>query len=180
MNYSHASCFNMRKKREKKAQIKIQQMAFVLVALMILFTIAGLFYFSIISKNLKGDVKGIREQEVIQTVRKMAGTPEFSWTATDCASCVDFDKALVLKERKSYKDFWRNINYLQIKRVYPSYRDIECAKGIYPECDIVTIIDEKTNTITHSAFVSLCRYKAEKDFSVCELGKIIIGFETVQ
>ena len=116
----------------------------------------------------------------IETVRKISGTAEFGWTIYDCAACIDLDKVLALKNRTSYKGFWKRINFLQVVRVYPKYDKNECNKGIYPECNSITIIDEGKNTITHSAFVALCRYEAVEDYNKCELGKIIMGFEPIK
>jgi hypothetical protein len=179
MNYYRVGCFN-RGGRSCKGQMKIQQMAFVLMAIFIFFAIVGLFYFSVSTGSFRSDVEKIREQEAIESVRKISGTPEFAWTVYDCAACIDFDKILVLKEKASYKDFWKGVPYLKIERVYPRYESEECSRGVYPECNSITIIDSGRNTITHSSFVALCRYDSGNGFDRCELGKVIMGFETVE
>ena len=171
MTYYRVNC--------SKGQTKIQQMAFVLVAIFIFFAIVALFYFSVSTRLLESNVEDLREQEVIATVRKIAGTPEFVWSVYDCASCVDLDKIFVLKDRVTYQDFWKNINFLKVERVHPKYEVDECIRGIYPLCNSIVIVDDETKTVTHSAFVSLCRYDNEKKFNRCELGKIVMGFETV-
>lgn len=166
--------------KDLRGQLKIQQMAFVLVAIMIFFTMAALFYFSIRYANLQEDAETLREQEVIETVRKMSGTSEFSWTIEDCSTCVDFDKILILKERNSYKGFWKNIALLQVARVYPSYGEgIECTRQNYPKCDTITLIEDERGFRGHRAFVALCRYDESLGINKCELGKIIMAFETV-
>jgi len=162
-----------------KGQLKIQQMAFVLVAIIIFFSIVLLFYFSIRYNSLKSDVQNLREQEVLETVRKISGTPEFLWSEEDCSACIDLDKVMVLKNRTSYSGFWKNIALLEVVRSYPSYEDEECTFGNYPNCNKITIIDNDENFRGYSAFVSLCRYSTE-GYSKCELGKIIMGFETIQ
>jgi len=168
--------------KESKGQLKIQQMAFVLVALMIFFAIASLFYFSIRYNNLEEDVESLREQEVLETVRKMSGSAEFSFTSGgDCSACIDLDKVLMLKERASYKGFWKNIALLQVTRVYPVYGNgIECTRENYPNCDVITLVDEDKNFRAHKAFVALCRYEESEDYNKCELGKIIMAFETLE
>ena len=164
-----------------KGQMKIQQMAFVLVALMIFFAIVSLFYFSIRVQVLREDVETLREEDVIETVRKMSGAPEFAWTsAGDCASCIDLDKVLMLKNRTSYNGFWRNIAFLQIVKIYPSSGEgKECTRENYPDCDTITLVDENKNLRGHKAFVALCRYEEVKKYNKCELGKIVMAFETV-
>ena len=98
MNYCHVNY-------SKRGQIKIQQMAFVLVAIMIFFSFAALFYFSLSVSKLKGDAEDLREKEVKETVRRLAGSPEFSWTVYDCPTCIDLDKVMVLKDLESYNGF---------------------------------------------------------------------------
>jgi len=172
MNYLPAS--------SSKGQLKIQQMAFVLVAMIIFFAFAGLFYFSIRYSSLKEDAESLREQDAIETVRKMSGTAEFLWNVEDCSSCVDFDKILMLKNRTSYQGFWRNIAFLQVTRVYPTFDGVECTNLNYPNCDTVTIIKKEKDLRGHSAFVSLCRFEEIEKYNRCDLGKIVMGFETVR
>lgn len=163
----------------KKGQLKVQQMAFVLVALMIFFSMALLFYITIRSSTLIEQVENLREQEVIETVRKMTGTAEFSWTsAGDCAACVDMDKVFMLKNRTSYQGFWNNIELLQVKRIYPTYGG-ECTRKNYPDCDTITVVDNGGDLRGYGAFVALCRYDALGRHEKCELGKIVMAYETL-
>ncbi len=163
-----------------KGQLKIQQMAFVLVATMIFFALVFLFYATVRFSSLEGDVESLREQEVIETIRQISATAEFSWTREDCASCIDMDKVLMLKERDSYQGFWKKIPLLQIERVYPEYDGNECTTQNYPECDLITIIEEETNLVAHSSFVSLCRYESGESYYKCELGKVRMAYETIK
>lgn len=176
MKILHVSCF-----RNKRGQLKVQQMAFVLVALIIFFSMVALFFFSVSYSGLQKDAETLREKDVIETVRKMSGTPEFASTsAGDCNSCIDLDKVLMLKERESYKGFWKNIALLQVSRVYPVYGDeIECTKENYPECGTITLVNENKDFRGHKAFVALCRYEEVEGYNKCEMGKIIMAFENV-
>jgi hypothetical protein len=172
------------KQAGKKGQLKIQQMAFVLVAMIIFFALVALFYFSIRYSGLQEDVESLREQEVIETVRKMSATGEFAYSsAGDCAACVDLDKILVLKEKESYQGFWKSIALLQVVRVYPVFGEngeVECTRENYPDCDVITVVEENKNFRSHSAFVALCRYDELGSHDRCELGKIIMAFESVE
>ncbi len=154
----------------KKGQIKIQQMAFVLVAIMIFFAIAVLIYFSFRINSLKSDAQLLKEEESKEIVRKLSGMPEFSFEG--CANCIDLDKALMLKERKSYIGFW-DLKLLQIERVYPIKEVKECTRANYPDCNTITFIENKNYGRGNDAFVSLCRWEQEKGGYVkCELGRI--------
>ena len=160
-------------KYSRRGQFKIQQMAFVLVALMIFFALAALFYFTIRIGSLRGDVEVLREEEAKEIVKKLAGTSEFAFSSGSCDNCIDLDKVLILKERKSYANFW-GLDFLKIAKVYPSIEgDIECTRANYPDCSTITIIESENYGGPSDAFVSLCYWRAEKGGYVkCELGRI--------
>lgn len=163
--------------RYSKGQFKIQQMVFILVAIVILFGIVSVFFVSIRFGSLKSDVESIRKEAVFTQVRKIVGTPEFSWISSDsCASCVDLDKVFLLKDRNSYKGFWNDVSLLQIKRVYPLYETQECTKESYPRCNSVSLIEDG-DFESYETFVSLCRFDPESLQSKCELGKVVMGFK---
>ncbi len=159
-----------------KGQMKIQQMAFVLVAIIVFFGIVALFYFSVRISSLKGDVKSQNEEDARQIVAKISSTPEFSFNALgDCSNCVDGDKLMELKERISngtYKNFW-DFDYLKISKVYPVEKG-ECTRASYPKCKDIILITNKGNIgNTVDAFVSLCYWDDEKGgYFKCELGRI--------
>ncbi len=165
--------------KNKLGQLKIQQMAFVLVALVIFFALVGLIYFSFRVKNIESSATGLKEDEAKSLVKKLVSTPEFSFTVEDCSACVDLDKVLSLKGRRTYEGFW-NLDYLAVEKIYPS-EDRECEKSNYPECNRITIINttEKTGEITR-AFVALCRWEDSKQgYFKCELGQIMASGEGV-
>ncbi len=165
--------------RYSKGQFKIQQMVFVLVATLILFAIAAVFFVSIRFGGLQTDVESQRKAEVLEQVRKITGTPEFIWSNwEDCASCLDLDKAFLIKNRTAYQGFWKDIALLKISRVYPQYSTEECTSQSYPRCNSITII-EKEGYESYESFVSLCRYDETDGDIRCELGKVIMGFEGV-
>ena len=160
-------------KTNKTGQMKIQEMAFVLMAIMIFFGIVAIFYIKISLSNLRGDVELQRGEEANELVRKISGTPEFAFTAGECDSCIDLDKMLMLKERKSYQGFW-NLDYLKIDVIYP-LKSGECSRGSYPDCGSITLINKTDDFgIPKSAFVALCRqeFKGSENYVKCELGRI--------
>jgi len=163
-----------------KGQLKIQQMAFVLVATMIFFSLVFLFYVVVRYSSLEGDVEELRSQEVLETIRQISTTAEFSWTRESCSSCIDLDKVLMLKGRESYGGFWKGVPLLQIERVHPRYNEQECTTQTYPECDVITLIKKDTNIVAHSSFVSLCRFESEEKYYKCELGKIRMAYESIK
>ena len=155
--------------KSSKAQMKIQEMAFVLIAIMVLFGLVALLYFSIRISGINKSASDLGELHAKEAVRKLSSSPELS--GPDCDNCIDFDKVLIIKERSTYRDFW-GLDYLKIERIYPDYSG-ECNKFNYPECKSVTIIDKENIGTPSWAFVSLCRNEAGNGgYIKCELGKI--------
>jgi len=164
----------------RKGQMKIQEMAFVLAAIMIFFAIAALFYINFRISGLRQGVEEQRSQEAQEIVKKIASSPELSLNK-ECESCIDLDKALVLKESKAYKNFW-NLDYLKIEVIYPNKKQGECIRGNYPdECSGITIANKTKDFGTAmSAFAALCRYDATSRTKKCELGKIYAAGEALK
>ena len=161
----------------KKAQLKIQQMAFVLVAMMIFFSMVTLVYISFRIKSLETTALSSKEDIAKEIVKKIVSGAEFAFTAEDCASCLDLDKALIVSERKSYKEFW-NLDYLMIEKVYPAEKGM-CSKVNYPDCGSLMLINSTRYGRTTSAFVSLCRWEDGGEYYKCELGRIIASGEGI-
>ena len=170
----HVKSFN------KKGQLKIQEMAFVLVAILVFFAIVALFYISVRVQNLKGSVEELRDDEAKTMVRKLAESPEFSLSVENCINCVDFDKVLMLKEKAEYQSFYP-LDYLAIK-VIGALKEGECTRSNYPECDSLTLIKKKEDFGTPiGAFVALCRQEffGQDRYVKCELGKIYASGENI-
>ena len=161
-----------------KGQLKIQQMAFVLIAFIILFGLVLMFYVSLRLSSVKVDVNELRHANAQELVRKLAGTPEFAWTSDDCASCIDIDKVFALKNRSAvYRSFWgAQVKMLRVETVYPAaQREIECVPSTYPDCNRITLIEQGAGYQTDEAFVALCRMEGQPSYTRCALGKIIMG-----
>ena len=166
MKHFHVSYFD-----NKRAQLKIQQMAFVLVALIIFLAIVALFYFSISLSNLRKTAASLQDEEAKEIIRKLASTPEFVLTTFTCSNCIDLDKTFSLKERRSYDGFW-NLGFLQIEKVYPEEKN-ECDKANYPNCRTITLIKNEEIGSPKRAFVTICYWTKEKGgYTKCELGRI--------
>ncbi len=154
-------------------------MVFVLVATLILFAIAAIFFVSMKFGGLRSDFEDQKKSTVIEQVGKITGTPEFVWSGFEhCSSCVDFDKIFMIKNRTAYQDFWKEIALLKISRVYPKYSTDECTPQSYPRCNSITLV-EREGFQGYESFVSLCRFDESDKATRCEIGKVIMGFEGV-
>lgn len=157
---------------EIKAQLKIQEMAFVLVAIMIFFALLALVFFSVKMGSYKETAANLQEEQASLLVRHISGIPELSW---GCPGCIDMDKALALSI-SNHQDFARSIelDYLMLESLYPDSNPRECNLAVYPDCSKITIISSSNSSFgtASSAFVNLCRWNSEKKQIVCSLGRV--------
>ena len=165
----------------KKAQMKIQQMAFVLVAVFIFFAMVAVFYLSIRTASLRGEVSELREESAKEAVVKLASTSEFAWKVgrskrEDCPNCVDFDKAFALREIEGYGELW-GFDYIALEKVYPESEKRECTRSNYPDCNKITIIGSEEDIGTpKNAYVAVCRWVTTdvSGYRKCELGRLLV------
>ncbi len=165
---------NIKLYRNKKGQIKVQEMAFVLVAIMIFFALVGLIFVKFRISGIQESAEQTREEAAANLALVLASTPELGWS--DCVNCIDFDKAINLKNKsKTYANLWK-LDYLEIRKIYPVENEGECSLANYPNCNSLKIVDNKGNFgITNRAYVSLCRYDFSKEREVCEIGEIYVS-----
>ena len=162
----------------KKGQLKIQQMAFVLVAMMIFFSMVALIYISFRIKSLETTALSSKEDIARELAKKIVSSAEFAFTAEDCSSCLDLDKALIVSERSSYKGFW-NFDYFVIEKIYPSEKGV-CTRASYPNCETIVLANSTNYEKTTTAFVALCRWEEKHHGYKCELGKIIASGKGIE
>lgn len=169
--------------KQKKAQMKIQQMAFMLVAITLFFILAGLFIITIRFSGLKENAELLEEKNALLLASKIADSPEFSCEGAfgkSMANCIDTDKIMALKSRIStgaYRDFW-SVDGIEIRWVFPS-EITECTLENYPSCGKITLVNAESGTGIAN-FVSLCRKESINNkgviYNKCEVGKIIVTY----
>lgn len=163
-----------------KAQMKIQQMVFVLVAIVIFFALVFIFYIVITLGDVKKDVATLRAEGAKELLRSIASTPEFIYSKEDCSGCVDKDKLFVLKSRKAYEGFW-DLDFLKIQTVYPINENKECDNSNYPNCNSITLIEKEEFGTPQETFVLLCYWNNEKGgYKKCEIGKIFASGKAIE
>jgi len=173
------------KMKNKKAQMKIQQMAFMLIAVTLFFVFAGLFFAMIVFSDIRRAAEGLEERDALLLVSKLANSPEFACGnafGSFRTSCIDSDKAMALKSNtEKYEDFRGNfwgVEGIEIRKIYPADNEgIECDVSNYPECGKITVVQKKG--IGVSNFVALCRKESVEGFveDRCELARVTVYYE---
>jgi len=186
----------------KKAQMKIQQMSFLLIAVFMFFALVGMIVITVMLSNIKDSVTNLREQNAKLLASRIANSPEFSCGESfgeQKTDCIDLDKVMVLKDNiGKYKNFW-GVTNIEIRKDYPLAivgrqpvtGERECTKDpsatypspTYPNCNYIQLLnganDAGKTGFDTSNFVALCRKQSYRGEVVnkCEIGKIIIRYE---
>ena len=166
-------------KRSKKAQVKIQETAFVLLAVVLLFSLAFIFYFRIHSSTLAKEAAEIEQNRAVSLLDKVAAIPELRCSmslgfATETL-CVDEDKLESMTEEpfiEDYKNIWKGLLEVKIMEIYPTSGK-----------EFVLYSSEKKKeeegNRTYSTFVPLCKMEYNGGgWLKCSVGMISISIAT--
>ncbi len=173
----------MVKSKNHRGQLKIQQMAFMLMAVTLFFVLVGMAVLILKFSGLKETATALEERNSMLLVTKLANSPEFSCGeafGSHRINCIDADKIMMLKENIiKYLNFW-GVSNIEIRKIYPTI-DIEktCEYENYPDCNIIQIISGDVIGYDFSNFVSLCRKESfeGETYDKCELAKILVSYE---
>jgi hypothetical protein len=169
--------------KTKKAQMKIQQMAFMLMAITLFFVMVGMFVLVFKFSGLKESATMLEEKNAMLLVTKLANSPEFSCGeafGSNRINCVDSDKVMMLKENiDKYSEFW-GVAEIKIRKIYPNNGNIICTPGTYGNCGVIEVISKDVNLLPPSSnFISLCKkesYEGEV-YDKCELARFMVSSE---
>jgi hypothetical protein len=170
-------------KTNKSGQMKIQQMAFMLIATILFFVLIGIVVLSFSLSGLKESATLLEEKNAVFLASKISNSPEFSCGdgfGTSYPNCIDTDKVMLLKQNiEQYSGFW-NVKNIEIRKTYPVFeQDIICDISTYPNCNVIKVISEEFEGVAVSNYVSLCRKESLNGipYDRCEIGKIIISYD---
>ena len=169
--------------RRGRGQFRIQQMAFMLMAVTLFFALVGMFVLAVKFSGLKESATALEEKNAMLLVTKLANSPEFSCGEAFGSSrinCIDADKVMMLRENiDKYINFW-GVSNVEIRKIYPSKDSkVICDLGNYPDCNVIQLRSKEVTGYDMSNFVSLCRKESfnEEAYDKCELAKIMVSYE---
>ena len=172
--------------KTKKAQMKIQQTAFMLLAITVFFVLVGLFVLMFKMGSIRDTAEILERDNAMSLVTKLANSPEFACGGafgTSKVDCVDADKVMALKQNSAiYEGFW-GISNIEILKIYPgSEENVECNIITYPNCNLIRIKEGELTGYSVSNFVSLCRKESFEGspYNKCELARLMVSYESVQ
>lgn len=175
--------------KNKKAQFKIQQMAFMLIALTVFFALVGIFVLSFNLSSLKNSANLLEQKNALLLVAKLANSPEFACGNSyggGAGNCVDEDKIMMLKQDISkYRNFWGVYNIeIRVLSGENAGTEVGCTIANYPNCNTIKILENSSKGYDYSNFVSLCRKEASYSegtaYDKCETAQLIVRYEKIQ
>lgn len=157
---------------KKRGQLKIQEMAFVLLAIIVLFALVFLIFVAFQSRQYSSYAIMTREARAVTMLESIAAMPELrcssSFSSTSEAVCVDKDKVNAFNSsltlQNNYRIIWQNslISSIIIEEVYP-------ASG--KKYVIYKASQQPASYRTYSTFVALCE-EMQISRTFCTIAKI--------
>ncbi len=161
-----------------KGQMKIQQMAFMIVAVFFFFVLVGLFFLNVQFKSIKGTFSNLQKEQAISSLGVIANMPELNYDSSETMT-VDEDKLVAMSGDSSsvYNQFWP-VASIGVYKIYPPQtKIIKCPAY---KCNFYQIYNNgQTNVKTYSTYVSICK-RIKEDGSIydkCEIGKLVVGMK---
>jgi len=174
------------KKIRKKGQFKIQQTAFMLLAITLFFILVGLFYFSIRMSSMQKASEELEKKRLSGLLTKLSSNPELKCNEGVMGlDCIDADKAMVLKGKTQYQELF-GVSSLIIRKIYPAENlvgVIECSQGNYPNCNQIRVFGE-SSVSPISVYVALCRKERDSAnldyvYDKCEIGLLMADIKKI-
>jgi len=161
-----------------RGQMKIQQMAVMIVAVFFFFILVGLFFLGIVFKDVKGVAEGLQREQAISSLKVIADMPELnydsSWSMT-----LDEDKLRIMSGDfgEAYDLFWP-VASVEVYKVYPRFDEVKECPGV--GCNYYSIYDGGQESVSSvSAYVSICEKVRNMADGKCEIGKLVVGIKGV-
>jgi hypothetical protein len=159
----------MKKSETRKAQMKIQEMAFVLLALVLLAVIGSIFFLRLSQSGLQKSAEQIREQTAISLMEKIANLPELEcFCKPSCRSdCMDENKIGFFRTQmqtdKSLELLFQGLSNVRIVKIYPAGNDLQIYQSTTP-----------SNASSYSTFINSCKYETSSPYIYdCSMAMIV-------
>ena len=159
-----------------KGQMKIQQMAVMIVAVFFFFILVGLFFLGIMFKDVKGGAVDLQREQAISSLRVIADMTELNYDSSWSMS-LDEDKLRIMSGGfgEVYDSLWP-IASIGVYKVYPRFDEVKECPGV--GCNFYGVYDNGQSGVeTYSTYVSICEKVREggSTYNDCEIGKLVVG-----
>jgi len=137
--------------KDKKAQMKIQEMAFVLLALVLLAVIGFIFFIRFSQQSLVQSAQDIKTKTTMSLLERISSLPELE--CYNKALCIDETKAnkfiqLPDSDKQELEMLFQGLTSVRIRKIYPQD----------PQNPEIILYYKSAGNSSYSAFINLCRY----------------------
>lgn len=159
---------NQKMDKQKKAQMKIQEMAFVLLALVLLAVIGAMFFLKLSQNKMMESAQELRTKTVLSLLDRISNLPELEcFCKPSCkANCIDENKMEFMKTimpQEKLDLLFQGISSAKVIRVYPlsdSGNEIQLYTG------------KPSNASYQRTFINLCKYELSSFDYTCSIALI--------
>ncbi|MFH0808494.1 MAG: hypothetical protein V1888_02660 [archaeon] len=160
----------------KKGQMKIMQMSFMIIGVFFFFVLVGLFFFGIAFKDVKSGAEELQREQAISSLGIIASMNEFSYGDGSYMK-VDEDKLSIMSSSLggTYEEFWP-VASIEFYKVYPAFTEVVACPAL--DCNYYGVYDSGQQSVEKfSSYVSICKRVKEfgSVYDRCEVGKIVVG-----
>lgn len=153
-------------------QMKIQQMAFMIVAVFFFFILVGLFFLSWQTKSVHEGHAELQKEQTLSSLKTLTDMSELN--CDGLSNCVDADKLIVMGG-VDYSELWP-VSSIEVYKIYPAFNSsIKCPAK---DCNYYYVYDSgQKNTLEYSTYVSICKKNniGGYVYDECEIGKLVAG-----
>ena len=167
-------------KNSRKAQFKIQQMAFMIIFVFIFFVLVGLFFLQMNLMNIRSSAAQLEREQAIMGLLSWAELPELSCSDTR-SGCIDKDKVFALSDQNLsilYRNFWP-VASIRIYLIDTNLtEEVRCTSSNSRNCNYFNVFDSgQQQTQLQGTYVSLCETvrRENQAFRECEIAILSIG-----
>ena len=156
--------------------MKIQQMAFMILAVFLFFILVGLFFLGIQFRDVKKSAMQLQTEQAISSLRVIADMPELNYDSHESLS-LDEDKLRIMSGNlgSHYSEFWP-VASVKVYKIYPKFDGLVNCPAL--DCNYYEVYENGQESVkTYSTYVSICRRIKENGYVYdrCEVGKLIVG-----
>jgi hypothetical protein len=161
----------------KRADVRIQQMSFMILFVFIFFSVAALFFLSIHTRGIKENFADLQRETAIASISTISNMPELNCDSSRTL-CLDEDKLYVFASHSSdYEEFWP-VASIKVRKVFPKQREeIQCPSS---NCSFYKIyVSTEKNIQEYGTFVNICKKTNDQGYiqEECGIGRLEVGIK---
>jgi len=161
---------------ELKGQMKIQQMAFMIMAVFFFFILVGLFFLGISFRGVGESAQQLQKEQAISSLEVIADMPELNYDS-GASMTLDEDKLRIMSGNfsEAYGDFWP-VASIRVYKIFPKPESFLKCPSL--NCNYFEVYDSGQGDVQeYSTYVSICKKVRESGYTYdrCEAGKLVLG-----